>query len=216
MSSARSSTSCEGPATSGKPERLGVFGGTFNPPHLGHLLCAAAAAEALELDRVLFVPTGQPPHKQIADEPGAAVRAELVAAAVGGDSRFAVSTVEVDRSGPSYTVDTLRALTAEYPGSELVLVLGGDMALTFHSWHQPEEIAKLASLGLVEREEIDDDTIRRALAGLRVRTRFFPMVRCDISSTLVRGRAARSASLRYLVPDAVADLIEERRLYRLS
>lgn len=193
-----------------------MFGGTFNPPHLGHLLCAQAAADALELDQVLFVPTGRPPHKQIADEPGAEVRAALVAAAIAGDPRFAVSNVEVERAGPSYTADTLRALSSEVPGAELFLVMGGDMALSFHSWHQPEEIIKLATLAVVERDDIDDDAIRRALAGLRVRTAFFSMVRCDISSTLVRSRASGGASLRYLVPDAVADLIEVEQLYRLS
>ncbi len=165
---------------------------------------------------MLFVPTGRPPHKEITDEPGAETRSELVAAAIVGDSRFALSTLEVQRSGPSYTVDTLRALTSEHPGAELFLLMGGDMALSFHTWHQPEEIIKFATLAVVEREEIDDDAIRRALAGLRVRTAFFSMVRCDISSTMIRRRAASGASLRYLVPDAVADLIEARRLYRLS
>lgn len=197
--------------------RIGVFGGTFNPPHLGHLLCAEAAAEQLGLDRVLFVPTAVPPHKPVVDDPGGEVRADLVEAAVAGDERFAVSRIELLRAGPSYTVDTLRELRSAHPDDELTLIIGGDMALSFHGWREPESIVKLARLGVVEREEIDDDTIRRALSGLgRARIDFFSMVRCDISSTLVRRRAAEGRSLHYLVPEAVASQIEERRLYRLS
>lgn len=199
------------------PSRIGVFGGTFNPPHLGHMLCAQAAVEQLGLDRLLFVPTAAPPHKEIADDPGAEVRATLVEAAVAGDARFAVSRLELLRDGPSYTVDTLRDLRAEDPERELTLIIGGDMALSFHTWREPESIVKLARLGVVEREEIDDDTIRRALSGLGgAQVDYFSMIRCDISSTLVRTRAAAGASLRYLVPEAVAALIESRQLYRLS
>lgn len=199
------------------PSRIGVFGGTFNPPHLGHMLCAQAAVEQLGLDRLLFVPTAAPPHKEIADDPGAEVRATLVEAAVAGDARFAVSRLELLRDGPSYTVDTLRDLRAEDPDRELTLIIGGDMALSFHTWREPESIVKLARLGVVEREEIDDDTIRRALSGLGgAQVDYFSMIRCDISSTLVRTRAAAGASLRYLVPEAVAALIESRQLYRLS
>lgn len=199
------------------PSRIGVFGGTFNPPHLGHMLCAQAAVEQIGLDRLLFVPTAAPPHKEIADDPGAEVRATLVEAAVAGDARFAVSRLELLRDGPSYTVDTLRDLRAEDPERELTLIIGGDMALSFHTWREPESIVKLARLGVVEREEIDDDTIRRALSGLGgAQVDYFSMIRCDISSTLVRTRAAAGASLRYLVPEAVAALIESRQLYRLS
>lgn len=199
------------------PSRIGVFGGTFNPPHLGHMLCAQAAVEQIGLDRLLFVPTAAPPHKEIADDPGAEVRATLVEAAVAGDPRFAVSRLELLRDGPSYTVDTLRDLRAEDPERELTLIIGGDMALSFHTWREPESIVKLARLGVVEREEIDDDTIRRALSGLGgAQVDYFSMIRCDISSTLVRTRAGAGASLRYLVPEAVAALIESRQLYRLS
>ena len=194
-----------------------MFGGTFNPPHLGHLLCAQAAVDALALDEVRFVPTRVPPHKTVSEEPGPEVRAELVAAAIAGDDRFSLSRLELDRDGPSYTVDTLRAMAAGEPGAEQNLIHGGDMALSFHAWHRPEEIVTLASLALVEREEIGDDAIRRALAGFgRARIVFFGMVRCDISSTLVRARANAGASLRYLLPEPVAEIIEHRGLYRLS
>lgn len=194
-----------------------MFGGTFNPPHLGHLLCAQGAIEALGLDEVIFVPAGRPPHKELIADPGADVRAALVGAAIAGDERFSLSTLELDREGPSFTVDTLRALAAEHPGVELFLILGGDMALTFHNWREPEAIVRLATLALVEREDIDDDAIRRALTGLgRPRISFFSMVRCDVSSTMLRRRVAQGGSLRYLVPRAVSELIEARQLYRLS
>jgi nicotinate-nucleotide adenylyltransferase len=166
---------------------------------------------------VLFVPTGQPPHKTVTDDPGAEVRAMLVAVAIEGDRRFELCADEVKREGPSFTVDTLRALTKLYPESELFLILGGDMALTFHSWREPETIVKLATLALVERDEIDDDAIRRSLAGLGpARICFFSMPRCDISSTMVRERAARQMPVRYMVPDSVASEISSRGLYRLS
>jgi len=197
--------------------RLGVFGGSFNPPHIGHLICAQAAIEELDLDQVLFVPARVPPHKEIDDDPGPEVRAALVEAAVAGDQRFTLSRVELEREGPSFTVDTLRELAAAHPGVELTLILGGDMALSFHSWREPETILALARLAVVERQGIDDDSIRRALSGLgRARISFFSMPRCDISSTDVRGRAAVGRPIRYLVPDAVADEIVGEGLYRLS
>ncbi|HMS71753.1 MAG TPA: nicotinate-nucleotide adenylyltransferase [Baekduia sp.] len=205
------------PVTSANPQRIGVFGGSFNPPHIGHLLCAQAAVDALSLEKVLFVPARVPPHKELADDPGAEVRASLVGAAIASDPRFELSRVELEREGPSFTVDTLRALAHEYPGTELCLILGGDMALSFHSWREPETILKLARLAVVEREDIDDDSIRRALAGLgRARISFFEMPRCDISSTAIRRRAATGRSLRYYVPDAVAEEIRTGGHYRLS
>ena len=197
--------------------RLGVFGGSFNPPHIGHLICAQAASEELNLDQVVFVPARVPPHKEIDDDPGPEVRAALVEAAVAGDRRFAVSRLELEREGPSFTVDTLRELAAAHPGVELTLILGGDMALSFHSWKQPETILKLARLAVVERQGIDDDSIRRALSGLgRARISFFSMPRCDISSTSVRARVVAGRSIRYLVPDGVAERIESAGSYRVS
>jgi nicotinate-nucleotide adenylyltransferase len=197
--------------------RIGLLGGTFNPPHLGHLVCGQEALDQLELDRVLLVPAGQPPHKRIEADPGAEDRVAMCRAAVAGDRRFGVSRVEVDRPGPSYSVDTLRALHAQASGDDLTFIVGGDMAHSLPEWHEPEALLALAELGVSEREELRrGDIVERiaGLAGAAERVRFFSMPRIDISSSLIRRRAAAGRPLRYLVPDAVAEHISQRGLYR--
>jgi len=196
--------------------RVGLLGGTFNPPHLGHLVCAQEALDQLELDRVLLVPAGRPPHKRIEADPGAERRVAMCRAAVAGDPRFGVSCVDVDRPGPSFSVDTLRALHGQAPGDDLTFIVGGDMAHSLPEWHEPEALLALAELGVAEREEVRRaDIIERltGLAGAADRVRFFSMPRIDISSSLIRHRAAAGRPLRYLVPDAVADHIAQQGLY---
>src|ERR1700733_3482241 len=132
-SCARSSTSAKVRATSGREQslnavRVGILGGTFNPPHLGHLVCAQEAYRQLELARVMLIPASIPPHKPVEDEPGAEHRLELCRLAVQDDERFEVADLELRRDGPSYTVDTLEVLRAEAPNTELFLILGGDIA----------------------------------------------------------------------------------------
>jgi nicotinate-nucleotide adenylyltransferase len=193
-----------------------VFGGTFNPPHLGHLICAEAAADALGLDRVLLVPAAAPPHKDVPGDPGPDIRMHLTRLAAAGNPRLEVSDIELRRQGPSYTVDTLRELAEREPAARPVLIMGGDMALGFAGWREPEVIAGLARFAVVERENID----RSAIAGALMRfpgadVKLFSMPRCDISSTLIRARVAEGRSVRYLVPDVVGEEIERRGLYRL-
>lgn len=196
--------------------RLGILGGVFNPPHIGHLVCAQEAHEQLGLDRLLLVPVGEAPHRTVADDPGGPVRAELCDRAVDADPRFEVSRMEVERAGPSYTLDTLRALRRRSPDDGLVLVLGGDQAASLPRWHEPEEVLALAVVAVAERGDARREQVRSAVAALRggERVGFFDMPRIDVSSTLVRERAERGRPIRYLVPDAVADLIFERGLYR--
>jgi nicotinate-nucleotide adenylyltransferase len=196
--------------------RLGLLGGTFNPPHLGHLVCAQEALDQLGLERVLFVPAGVPPHKRIEADPGIEHRVAMCAAAVAGDARFAVSRVDADRSGPSYSVDTLRALHAQAPGDELTFIVGGDMAHSLPTWHEPEAVLALAKLGVAEREGVARADIAERLSGLAgaaARVRFFSMPRLDVSSSLLRARAAAGRPLRYLVPDGVAEYIAQQGLY---
>jgi nicotinate-nucleotide adenylyltransferase len=196
--------------------RVGLLGGTFNPPHLGHLVCAQEAHDQLGLDRLLLVPAGVPPHKAIEADPGIEHRVAMCAAAIAGDPRFAVSRVDADRPGPSFTVDTLRALNAEAPGDDLTFIVGGDMAHALPTWREPEAVLALAELGVAEREGVARAEIAERLAGLAgtaERVRFFTMPRIDVSSSLIRRRAAAGRPLRYLVPDAVADYIAQRRLY---
>jgi nicotinate-nucleotide adenylyltransferase len=197
--------------------RVGLLGGTFNPPHLGHLVCAQEAHAALALDRVLLVPVHTPPHKEADDDPGVEARVELCELAVAGDERFAVSRVEADVPGPSFTVDTLRRLHAHRPQDELTFIVGGDMAHSLPAWREPEAILDLAGLAVAEREEVRREHIAERLAGLRgasERIRFFHMPRLDISSSLVRRRVAAGEPIRYLVPDAVASAIERTGIYR--
>jgi nicotinate-nucleotide adenylyltransferase len=197
--------------------RVGLLGGTFNPPHLGHLVCAQEALDQLALDRVLLVPAGVPPHKRIEADPGAEHRVAMCRLAVAGDARFEVSRVDVDRPGPSFSVDTLRALHGQAPGDDLTFIVGGDMAHSLPEWHEPEALLALAALGVAEREEVRRADILERIAGLagaHERVRFFSMPRIDISSTLIRRRAAAGRPLRYLVPDAVADYIAAELLYR--
>lgn len=199
--------------------RIGLLGGTFNPPHVGHLLCADEALEQLGLDGVLLVPAAVPPHKEVRDDPGIDVRLELCRLACLHDPRLGVSRADAERPGPSYTVDTLRAAREEAPGDELTFLVGGDMAWSFPQWREPEAILELATLAVAERDGLARERIAERLGGLRgagERIRFFDMPRIDVSSSMLRRRAAAGRSLRPLVPEAVADYVSERGLYRVG
>jgi nicotinate-nucleotide adenylyltransferase len=195
---------------------IGILGGTFNPPHLGHLVCAQEAHAQLELDRVLLMPVAAPPHKRLDDDPGPEVRLELCRLAAAGDPRLEVSDVEVARGGPSYTVDTLAELHERQPEDQLTWIAGGDVAASLPSWREPERVLALARFAVAEREGAARAEIERvveALAG-RDAVTFFEMPRIDVSSSLIRRRVASGQPIRYLVPDAVAEAIAARGLYR--
>ena len=191
------------------------MGGTFNPPHLGHLVCAQEAYLQLDLARVMFMPAHIPPHKPVDDEPGAEHRLELCRRAVAGDERFTVSESEIVREGPSFTVDTLEELHSNAPESELFLILGGDVAAGLPNWHEPERVLSLATVAVAKRRGTARSTVDAALQSLRggERAQFFQMPRIGISSTLVRRRVRAGISIKYIVPDAVASYIEEHGLY---
>lgn len=202
------------PATSGL--RIGILGGTFNPPHLGHLICAQEALIQLALDRVVLMPAGQPPHKpKLPGDPGPLHRLELCRRAVEGDPRLAVSALEVERSGPSYTVDTLQELHSQLPDSELYLIVGGDVAAGLPSWHDPERVLSLATLAVAGRRGTTRESIDASLAGLRggERAEFFRMPTVAFSSTDIRRRVQAQEPIKYLVPDPVASYIDEHHLY---
>jgi nicotinate-nucleotide adenylyltransferase len=196
--------------------RIGVLGGTFNPPHLGHLVCAQEAYVQLELDTVMLMPARIPPHKPVEEEPGVEHRLELCRLAARGDPRFEVSELEINRPGPSYTVDTLSELQSNAPDNDLFLIVGGDIAAGFADWHEPERVLSLATLAVAKRRGTSRATIDAALARVSSgeRTRFFRMPRIAISSTLVRDRVRNGLPIRYLVPEAVAGYIADRGLYR--
>jgi nicotinate-nucleotide adenylyltransferase len=195
--------------------RVGILGGAFNPPHIGHLVCAQEALLQLELDKVLFVPVGQAPHREIEEDPGAEARLELVELATADDDRFESSRVEVDREGPSYTSDTLRQMRAEASEDEHFLILGGDQAAGLPSWHEPEEVLSLVTVAVVERVSWTRNAIGIKIARLKgsERVRYLDMPLMQVSSSAIRRRVATGRPIRYLVPDAVATYIEANGLY---
>jgi nicotinate-nucleotide adenylyltransferase len=195
--------------------RVGILGGAFNPPHIGHLVCAQETLLQLELDQVLFVPTGEPPHRELEDDPGAEVRLEMVELAIAGDSRFAVSRIEVDRDGPSYTADTLAAMTKAEPDHQLFLILGGDQAAALPDWHEPEKVLELATVAVVERVNWSRNAIAVKIARLRGTdaVRYLDMPLIQVSSSSVRRRARQGKPIRYFVPEEVVSLIGSKGLY---
>lgn len=196
--------------------RVGILGGTFNPPHVGHLVCAQEAYVQLRLDLVMLIPAHTPPHKAVDDEPGAEHRLELCRCAVRGDERFAVSDIEIRRPGPSYTVDTLEELNLRNPDHDLFLILGGDVAAGLARWREPDRVLSLATIAVAKRSGTARGSVDKALAALPggERAQFFRMPRIAISSTIIRRRVRRGVPVRYLVPDGVSGYISEHSLYR--
>lgn len=189
--------------------RLGVFGGTFDPPHAGHLVVAQDVVEALSLDRLLFVPSAIPPHRSTTASAPAELRLAMTEAAVEGEDRFRVSDVEFKREGPSYTVDTLRELTRLHADAELYFLMGADQFARFDTWKEPAEVAQLARIVVMERRgELEE---RAPLSGIDFET--VPVLRIDLSSTDVRARVKAGRSIRYRVPEGVRRIIEDHNLY---
>lgn len=196
---------------------FGVLGGTFDPVHIGHLAAAEEAREALGLERILFVPAALPPHK--VDRPVTAPehRSAMVELAIARNPAFELSRIELDRSGPSYTVDTLEALAAglETPG-ELVLIMSSEAFRDLRTWHRPERILELARIAVVPRDGYPDAGrafLAEHFPGFEDRAVFLAGPRLRLSGTELRERAALGRSLRYLVPDAVATYIGDHALY---
>lgn len=199
----------------GTASRIGVFGGTFDPPHIGHLVLAADLRHALRLDRVLFVPAGRPPHKPepISDDDD---RLAMVRLAIAGDPAFAVSTVDVDRGGPSYSADLLAILREESPDATLVFLMGEDSLRDFPSWHRPGAIATLAELGVATRPgvRVDLEAVVRAVPEAAGRVVLVPTPSIGVSSRHLRRRVASGSPIAYQVPAAVERYIREHGLYR--
>ncbi len=196
--------------------KLGVLGGTFDPVHLGHLVLAEQAREQLGLERVLWVPAGEPWRKGDALVTRGEHRVAMVAQAVADNPAFEVSTLEVERPGPTYTADTLAILRELHDGSELVFLLGSDALEDLPNWHQPTRIVELASLGVAcrGRDRLAGEALEGLLPGLASRVAWIDMPNIDISARELRQRAATGGSLRYLVPRDVEGYIREHGLYR--
>jgi len=191
--------------------RIGVFGGTFDPPHIGHLLLASDAREALSLDRLIFIPTGAQPLK-VNTPPVASARdrLEMVRLAVADDANYSVDDTEIGRKGLSYTVDTLEHLSERYPGAKLFLLLGEDSLRSFDQWREPQRIMELARLAVMRRDGASLEGVKPIPSGvLEVSTR-----RVDVSSTEIRERLRAGKSIKGFVPESVERFVEARGLYR--
>lgn len=195
---------------------LGIFGGTFDPPHIAHLALAAEALRQLGLERVLWVLTPVPPHK-----PGQAItpvetRLELVRAAIRGEPRFELSRVDIDRPPPHYALDTVRRLRETYPGAELVYLMGGDSLRDLPNWHQPQEfVLACHALGVMRRPKtrLNLERLEASLPTLREKVRFFDAPRLDISASDIRRRARLGQPYLYMLPAAVGEIIAAQGLY---
>jgi nicotinate-nucleotide adenylyltransferase len=198
-------------------ESFGIFGGTFDPPHLGHLILAAEALNQLQLTRVLWVLTPQPPHKTENFITPLLQRLEMLKRAISSAPGFELSTIESDRPGPHYTLDTVDLLQAKFPSARLVLLIGGDSLRDLPTWSRPGElITAVNAFGVMRRpgDEIDLQTLERALPGLSAKVRFVDAPKLEISSSSIRQRVATGGHFRYYLPPAVYDYIQQTNLYR--
>jgi nicotinate-nucleotide adenylyltransferase len=203
------------------PDSLGIFGGTFDPIHLAHLAVAERAAEALGLEEVLFIPAGQPPHKPDVEVTPADHRLAMVELAIAGNARFGVDRLEVERAGPSYTVDTLEALhdsrAASGASTDLTLILSAEAFLGLMTWREPRRVLELARVVVAPRDGYPDAGpafLAEHFPDLADRATFLDGPRLRLSASELRTRAAAGLSLRYLVPDAVAAYIGDHGLYQ--
>ena len=184
---------------------IGIFGGTFDPVHLGHLLLARDAIEQLRLEELLFIPAAISPHKLGKSPAAADGRVEMLRAAIEGEPRFGLDTLELERPAPSFAIDTIEALRARSSDAQLVYLIGEDNVARLSTWHRFDELSKMVQFAVLDR------------SGLKT-VHPYPTVRrhVDISATDIRNRVARGLSIRYLVPPAVEQIIQARQLYRES
>jgi nicotinate-nucleotide adenylyltransferase len=197
--------------------RIGIFGGTFDPPHVGHLILAAEARDQLALERVLWVVTPDPPHKTGRVISPLDIRLELVQAAIGSDKGFDISRVEIDRPGPHYTADTAKILAHQNPGADLFYLMGGDSLHDLPTWMRPQQLLQcLAGIGVMRRPQdfVDLPLLERVLPGVIAKVHFITAPLLEISSTNIRQRVAQGRHYYYFLPQPVSELVERKGLYR--
>ena len=196
--------------------RIGIFGGTFDPPHIGHLILAGEAAYQLKLSRLLWVLTPDPPHKLGRAISPAGQRLDLVNAEIDGEPAFELSRVDLDRRGPHYAVDTLQLLSAAYPGDELVYLMGGDSLRDLPGWYQPQTLVDTcALLGVMRRpgDHIDLAALEQALPGVTAKVAFIDTPLVEISSAEIRRRMAAGLPYRYFLTEQVYQVIQAHHYY---
>lgn len=195
---------------------IGIFGGTFDPPHLGHSILAVEAAEALELERLLWVLTASPPHKKHDFQTPVEDRLDMVSEAVKYDDRFELSRADIDRPAPHYALGTVQWLKEKYPGTKFLYLVGGDSLRDLGSWYRVREfIQGISALGVMRRPgaAVDMDNLERQIPGIGEKTHFLNAPMVDISATEIRKRAATGKPYRHLVLPEVAEIIQSRGLY---
>ena len=197
--------------------RVGVFGGTFDPIHIGHLVSAEEARVELELERIVFVPARLPPHKLDHVLSPVEHRLAMVELAIASNPYFAVSRVDIDRSGPSYTVDTIELLRDKWgPGVEIYFIMGSDSLLDILTWHNPQRLIRLCRFAVVSRPgyQVDLDELDDLLPGVASRVQMLNAPELAISSTDIQRRVREGLSIKYQVPGAVEDYIYQHKLYQ--
>ncbi len=196
--------------------RLGIFGGTFDPPHFSHLILAEEAREQLALDSVLWLPAGQSPFKQLQSISPVEQRLQMVAAAIGGNSHFELSRVDCDRPPPQYSADTIAILQQAYPQATLYWIMGADSLRDLPQWERSAEFIAGCQLAVLKRPGVTMDLsdIERALAGVRERVHWVQAPAMEIAARDIRQRVREGRSIRYLTPRAVCRIIERAGLYR--
>lgn len=196
-------------------KRIGIFGGTFNPPHIGHLILAETAADNLELDRVYFVPAANPPHKVGMPRAPVEDRVKMVELAIGSNPHFRLSRKDIDRPGPHYAVDMVTLFAEEYPQSELFFLMGSDSLRDLISWARPNDLLETTSLVVMQRPSIYPDlaTLTRELPHLLERLHFLDAPEIEVSSTQIVRLLKQNRSVRYRVLPLVLDYLSEHRLY---
>ena len=198
--------------------KVGIFGGTFDPLHIGHLLVAEAVRDELELARVLFVPAGDPPHKQDQSKSAAGHRRAMIEAAIVGDANFDLCSVDLERPGPHYSVDTVRLIQARYQLAREAsyFIIGGDSLVDLPDWYQPERLVERCLLAVVHRpgSQPDVNQLEAVIPGLSRALVWVPSPMLDLSGTEIRQRVAAGRSIRYQVPEPVRNYIQQQGLYR--
>lgn len=197
---------------------LGIFGGSFNPIHMGHLILAEHIREELKLDKIIFIPAGNPPHKNIGNLELAHHRYNMVELAIENNPFFSISDIELKREGISYTSDTLAGIKEQYPDEELFFILGSDSIIQFPSWHRIDKIFELAGIVVAKRPNVPqaelDNKVNEFTEKYNARIIFSKAPYIEISSSEIRNRIKQGLSVRYMVPETVDEYIHNNNLYR--
>lgn len=196
--------------------RIGIFGGTFDPPHVGHQILADEAVAQLNLDRLLWVLTPDPPHKQGQTITGLDCRLEMVKAATADNAAFELSRVDIDRHGPHYAVDTVQIIKKQFPSAELFYIVGGDSLHDLPSWYHPQQLlAEVDGLAVMHRpgDQIDLRLLEEKLPGIGAKIRYIDAPLLEISSRQIRERISHGEGYRYYLPPAVLTIIQRENLY---